>query len=359
MLLVSALICGTISADPPAGYYDPASGLTGVQLQAALHNIIDNHTSISYSAIWDAFPYTDKKPNGKVWDMYSDIPGGTPPYEYDFGDHGGSASGEGDGFNREHSWPSSWFGGSVSPMYTDLFHIVPTDIYVNNRRGSYAYGDVSYPSWVSENGSRLGSCVTPGYSGVAFEPRDEYKGDFARNYFYMSTRYYSEDGGWPASSMTDGAELRAWAVDMLMDWHAQDPVSDKELDRNEAVYGIQHNRNPFIDHPEYVFLIYDPTGMEEGDLPAVILLTGFPNPFSSSTTVAFETAEPAEATLHILDVSGRTVRTLMEGETVSAGSHQVTWDGTGTSGAPLSAGVYFCRLQTPTSSSILRMLLIR
>ncbi|MEN8208731.1 MAG: endonuclease [Candidatus Fermentibacteria bacterium] len=200
-----------VSADPPPGYYDPASGLTGPALQEALHDIIDNHTNISYSAIWDAFYTTDDRyGNGEfVWDMYSDTPGETPPYEYILGNdqnQGGSAGVEGESYNREHSWPKSWFNDQA-PMNTDLFHIVPTDTYVNSRRGNEPYGEVSSPTWESLNGSRLGPCSYPGYTGTAFEPIDDYKGDFARNYFYMATRYLNEDSVWTGSAMATGAVL--------------------------------------------------------------------------------------------------------------------------------------------------------
>jgi len=183
-------------AQIPQGYYDDAAGLEGTALRAALHNIIDDHNSIDYSDIYDILDQTDEKPNGKVWDMYSDVPGGTPPYEYTFfEDECGNYSGEGSCYNKEHSWPKSWFGGEIYPMTSDLFHIVPTDGYTNGMRSNYPYGEVGAANWTSENGSKRGYCNYPGYSGIVFEPIDEYKGDFARNYFYMSTRYYGEDSG--------------------------------------------------------------------------------------------------------------------------------------------------------------------
>jgi endonuclease I len=246
-------------AQIPNGYYDSAEGLHGQALRAALHDIIDDHNSINYGDIYGILDQTDQKPNGKVWDMYSDVPGGTPPYEFSFGqDECGNYGGEGDCFNKEHSWPKSWFGGKVYPMYSDLFHIVPTDGYVNNRRGNYPYGEVGTITWLSQNGSKVGSNTYPGYTGTVFEPIDEYKGDFARNYFYMSTRYYGEDSGWPGSDAVDGADLKPWTTNMLLEWNNADPVSQKEIDRCNAVFNIQGNRNPFIDHPEYVALVWDP-----------------------------------------------------------------------------------------------------
>lgn len=271
-------------AQPPQGYYDAAAGKTGTDLQQALHDIIDNHTAVSYDAIWTHFKTTDKKPNGKVWDMYSDIPGGTPPYEYTFvSDQCGNYGGEGDCYNREHSWPKSWFNDGT-PMITDMFHIVPTDGYVNGKRSNYAYGDVGTASWTSQNGSKLGTCITPGYSGVVFEPRDEYKGDFARNYFYMSTRYYKEDGGWPGSEMVVGSQFKPWARALLLIWAQEDPVSQKEIDRNNAIYGIQHNRNPYIDHPEYANSVWG-TNTGISDEKGQVGLQVYPNPASTTCNI--------------------------------------------------------------------------
>jgi endonuclease I len=273
-LSLSSLV---ITAQAPQGYYDPAAGLYGTALQQALHDIIDNHTVISYDGLWDAFQSTDKKANGKVWDMYSDVPGGNPSYEFTFNsDQCGSYNNEGDCFNREHSWPKSWFSDKT-PMYSDLFHLYPTDGYVNNRRSNYPYGKVGSASWTSDNGSKLGDCSAPGYSGTVFEPIDAYKGDFARSYFYMATRYYKEDNGWAGSAMTTGSQLKPWAITMMLGWSQQDPVSQKEINRNNAVYAIQHNRNPYIDHPEYAASIWGPNaGLT--DLTSATVLQSFPNP---------------------------------------------------------------------------------
>jgi endonuclease I len=350
-------------AEIPPGYYDPAAGLSGEPLKAALHEIIDDHTSITYTEIWVAFWYTDQRPDGYVWDMYSDIPGGTPPYLYTFfEDQGtGGAGGEGEGYDREHSFPKSWFGGEVMPMYTDLFHIVPADVYVNLRRSNYPYGEVANPTWTSMNGSRLGPCSWPGYSGTVFEPRDDFKGDFARNYFYMATRYYTEDASWPGSPMVDGSQPLPWAECLLVNWHVGDPVSDKEIERNDAVYGYQGNRNPFIDHPEWVLLIWSPTAGTEGGEPGAWTpsLEASPNPFSAITTIEFTLMEPEEVDLAIYDLSGRLVRAVMDGAPLAAGVHEVSWDGAGASGVPLPSGVYFCRLSVPGAASSCEVLLVR
>ncbi len=248
-----------VIAQIPDGYYDNAAGLEGQALRAALHDIIDDHDELNYANLYDILDQTDEKSNGKVWDMYSDVPGGTPPYEYTFfDDECGNYSGEGSCYNKEHSWPKSWFGGKVYPMYSDLFHIVPTDGYVNGMRSNYPFGEVGNVMWESLNGSKKGDNTYPGYSGIVFEPIDEYKGDFARGYFYMSTRYFNEDNGWPGSGAVDGAELKTWTINMLLEWHYADPLSQKEIDRCNAIYNLQNNRNPFIDHPLYVSYIWDP-----------------------------------------------------------------------------------------------------
>jgi endonuclease I len=288
-----------LPAQPPPGYYNPAIGLTGVPLKQALHNIIDNHTSVSYSSLLTHFQTTDDKPNGKVWDIYSDVPSGTPPYEYTFGNSCGNYSGEGDCYNREHSWPQSWFN-SASPMQSDMFHIYPTDGYVNGMRGNYPFSEVSNPTWTAMNGGKLGPSSFPGYTGTAFEPIDEYKGDLARSYFYMSVRYYTEDAAWSSSAMVTKAELNQWAVNLLLQWSNDDPVSQKETDRNNDIYGIQNNRNPFIDHPEYAPAIWTTTtsGTEES---AALLCNVYPNP---SATGEFMLSVPTDASVVIYTITG-------------------------------------------------------
>lgn len=264
--LVTFLMTGAnLIAQIPSGYYNNAQGKTGTELRAALHNIIKGHTSISYGAIWDAYWSTDNKGDGVVWDMYSDNPGGAPLYTFYLGsDECGTYSSEGDCYNREHSWCQSWFNDQSTPR-TDLHHIFPTDGYVNNRRSNFPFGEVKNAKWTSRNGSKLGPCRTPGYSGTVFEPIDAYKGDFARALMYMSVRYFNEDSGWKTSGMTNKSDILPWAIDMLLRWNELDPVSQKEIDRNNAIYDdYQHNRNPFIDHPEYARMIWDENGQGGG-----------------------------------------------------------------------------------------------
>lgn len=228
-------------------YYQSAKGANGSNLKTALFRIISEHEARSYKQLWQDFKKTDVRPDGKIWDIYSNATNYTP---------GGSAQGanykkEGDSYNREHSFPKSWFDDG-HPMYTDLFHLYPSDGYVNNRRSNYPFGETNGETYTSKNGySKLGSCTTPGYNGTVFEPNDELKGDLARTYFYMATAYEDKIASWH-SPMLAGNKYPAyakWAIDMLLRWAQEDPVSEKEIARNEAVYQIQRNRNPFIDYP--------------------------------------------------------------------------------------------------------------
>lgn len=293
-----------VLAQPPAGYYNSASGLTAAPLKMALHNIIKGHTSVTYAGLWTAFDSTDVKPNGQVWDIYSDVPGGTPPYTYTYQtDQCGNYNGEGDCYNREHSWPESWFNGVAGP-YTDLFHIYPTDGWVNNKRGDYPYGEVSNPTYTSLNGGKLGPNTSTGYNLTVFEPVNEYKGDLARGYFYMSTRYMNEDSAWGSSDAVAKSILKPWAVCLLLKWHKQDPVSAKEINRNNAVYKIQHNRNPFIDHPEWADSVFNCTLTSINRLADQSLrIEAFPNPAKNELHIVLP-EKMAMGSLHIYNCLG-------------------------------------------------------
>ena len=177
-------------------------------------------------------------------------------------------------------------------MYTDLFHLCPKDSYVNTRINSYPYGVVGVPTWVSQNGSKLGPCIAAGYTDVVFEPRDEFKGDLARNYFFMATRYENRIASWVelldpyVDAVMNGTSypcFETWFKTLLLAWNAADPVSQKEIDRNNTIYNtLQHNRNPFIDHSEYAEMIW---GNSIGIMPEP---TNHPAPFGRSLAGFFE-----------------------------------------------------------------------
>ncbi|MDO5447428.1 MAG: endonuclease [Prevotellaceae bacterium] len=242
----------TALAQGPNGsgtYYRAANGTQGQALKTALYNIIKEPNVKAYSSLNDYYEKTDARADGKLWDMYSNIT------NYTFNKTGGNSS-EGAGWNKEHSVPQSWFG-EASPMKSDIVHVIPTDAFVNNMRSNYPFGETSNPTKTSANGfSKLGKCTTPGYSGTVFEPNDEYKGDFARIYFYMATCYENRMSSFTQSAGSncfDGSKypcFKSWFITMLLRWAEQDPVSQKEIDRNNAAAKIQGNRNPFVDYPK-------------------------------------------------------------------------------------------------------------
>lgn len=247
-----------VSAEAPANYYTSADGKSGDALRKALQAIIDNHTVVSYDNLWKLYEASDTHEDGSLWDMYS-----TCEWTYSR-DQCGSYSSVCDCYNREHSVPKSWFNEG-KPMYSDAFHLYPTDGKVNGQRSNYPFGECANGESLGGRAlGRLGSSTFSGYSGKVFEPDDEYKGDFARTYFYMATRYAGQCENWGQGVFSSAnCGLTDYAVALFMKWHREDPVSEKERVRNDAIYGIdnttgykQGNRNPFIDYPclaEYIW----------------------------------------------------------------------------------------------------------
>ncbi len=237
-------------SDVPANYYSKMDGKKRESLKNATHEIINPHTVVTYNSLFpQQFPKTDVYPeayNGQErwWEMYSD--------EVFYVRNGWK------GMNREHSFPKSWWGGYQNDAYTDLFHLYPSEASANSAKSNYPLGPVETATF--DNGVSKVGYAFPGYGGNAgkvFEPADEYKGDFARTYFYVVTCY--QDLTWKYTYMLqqgDYPTLKPWASEMLLDWARKDPVSQKEIDRNEAVYLIQGNRNPFIDFPELAEYIW-------------------------------------------------------------------------------------------------------
>lgn len=322
-LLCASIISWSSFGQAPSGYYDSADSLVGNTLRTALREIIRNHTVRSYGDLWDGYGYTDRLPNGKIWDMYSHNPNGAQPYEFTYRtDQCGNYNSEADCYNREHTWPQSMFG-KIPPMESDILLVIPTDGYVNSKRDNNPYGVVSSPTWTSANGSKLGLNTYPNSPNVpAFEPIDEYKGDIARIMFYVVTRYYQLDNNWSDWTMANKTELKPWAKQMFLDWHNQDPVSDKERNRNNGAFSFQNNRNPYVDRPEFVPCVFDPAnciwangGVDTGDvdssnsIPQLLTLQEvnlYPNPVHNTlhidvTKVAF--LDPIK--VEIFDITGR------------------------------------------------------
>ena len=294
LLIVGLLFSvANIFAQIPTGYYDGTAGLTGAALKTKLSQIITNgHQTKSYDNLYNGYPSTDSdnyyEKDGSVLDMYSENPIGADPYVYQHGvKKCGNYNKEGDCYNREHIVPQSFFG-SASPMVSDIHHIPPTDGKVNGMRSNYPFGVVTSPTFTSRNGSKLGNNTTAGYSGVVFEPIDAFKGDIARMVFYFVTRYESKLSSFSTGNMLGGSAypgLQNWELQVLLAWNAADPVSQREIDRNNAAYAYQGNRNPYIDNPSFVNLVWGgstpPADTQAPSQPTNLSVTG-----STSSTVS-------------------------------------------------------------------------
>jgi len=299
----------------PANYYSAAEGKSGRELQAALSGIIRPHTILIYGGdypggLWHAFRTTDIRPDGYVWDIYSNC--NFIPWE------DGHISGSGEctgGTQQEHTFCQSWMGYSETPLMSDIFHIYPVDGWVNGRRNNNPYGEVpDDEDWTTrwfENGARLGYNYFVGENmtsncGIAYEPVDQYKGDIARGFFYIATCYMFEDEDFADSyAMTVRSQLRPWATDMMLKWSRNDTVSSKEINRNNIIYSdFQHNRNPYIDYPELAELVFGEDSVQAVFTPRLVRA---PQDFSISP----DTAGRLRATLTwrnpTSDISNQTV----------------------------------------------------
>lgn len=255
LLLLLSVISIQLLAQVPVGYYDTVDGKKKEELKTALHNVIRSYASLGYKTFtaqfWGDVYYkkTDWNPAGYYWDMYSNEQ---------------RAVYNGSDMAREHCMPRSWWrvGADYGDANNDLQNLYPSDSKANGQKSNSPLGEVGISSY--DNGViKVGQNTYPGgYVGKVFEPADEYKGDFARTYFYMVTCYEDYAPNWTTSeamAMLNNETypvLKDWALEMLMSWHKNDPVDQKELDRNNAVYAIQYNRNPFIDYPELVDYIW-------------------------------------------------------------------------------------------------------
>ena len=297
LLIMATALVGlvtTLSAQGPNGsgtYYKSADGKAGAALKTAMHLIIKNPKVVGYGGLKEAYMKTDVRPDGYLRDWYSNATQYEPASNFST-----ATKEEGLGYNREHLLPQSWFGKKVDPMYSDITHVVPVDGRLNSIRNDNPFGEVTDQEaqvQTSKNGySRWGAPhkdlgVPEGLTKV-FEPNDSVKGDIARVYFYMMTCYEDTLASWPWRDSrtatyvfdeegTPYEPLQAWVMTMFMRWSEQDPVDSIELARNEAVFHVQGNRNPFVDYPgleQYVWgeqreepLVYG-DGSDEDETPA-------------------------------------------------------------------------------------------
>ena len=251
-----------------SSYYSTVDASSANSLFKSLVSIESKAKSGSYAALWTIYRTAYKKSDGKIKDYYSDATSYTPGTN-----QCGSYSNEGDCYNREHSIPKSWWGGSTSGQGADPFIVVPSDGKVNGMRSNYPFGEVSNATYTSKSGCKLGSGKMGSTSiGICFEPMDSVKGDFARIYFYSKVRWPNvnmtqEEGStvfYSSASSSTNYGLKEDAVTMFLKWCFNDPVDDWEMSVNDAIYSSSTygNRNPFIDHPEYACKIWGDTNDE-------------------------------------------------------------------------------------------------
>jgi len=271
ILCLALMTAAAAIAQPQANYYTASTldGKNGRQLEIALKNIVGPHTKLSYDDLTTYFKTTDVVPQAlltdpsktnQVYDMYSNWY--EQPLYYN-----------GSGFNKEHSLPKSWWGGNSNNAYSDLHHLTPSESTANSAKSNYPLGEYNSetmssttPVWTND-WSKVWATTSnaSGYGGGCnrvWEPNDEYKGDFARMYLHVVCAYEGELS-WDINYMFTNqsgtpkyTNIKPWALELLLKWHRQDPVSQKELDRNNAIETFQHNRNPFIDYPELVEFIW-------------------------------------------------------------------------------------------------------
>ena len=328
LCLLTAAMLG-IQAQGPNGsktYYQNADGKRGAALKTALYNIISKKSkNLSYAELLYMYPTTDTRADGYVRDWYSN----TTKFTH-LDESCGNYSQEGDCYNREHTVPQSWGAPKA-----DIMHVVPTDGYVNGRRGNLPFGEVGTVKYKSNNGySKKGLCKTTGYSKEVFEPNDEVKGDIARIYFYMATCYEGTCQNWGNDVFTGSVyqPLAQWTYDMMVRWSKLDPVDDVEIARNNAVAqtNVQGNRNPFVDYPgleDYIwgskkdvpfsYNNYDPGDIviaQRAEQPVFQPNGGI---FTDSVRVTIGCATPGAVIFYTTDGTDATVNSLVYSDSIT------------------------------------------
>lgn len=257
-MLLLIVIGGTFSScikDTDDDSITTGDTVAGAELKTQIYNQIKGHRVRTYGNLWTDFRSTDAKSNGKVNDIYNNTT------NYTFGSDQDRGGGDANTYNREHSFPKSWFGTQPeSPMYTDLYHLYPADTYANSQRSNFPYGKVTSSQTWTNGYCKMGKMIISGFNGTVFEPNDKIKGNLARTYFYFATRYQDEDfSKWGSSAMITKNKypfFQKWAIELLLEWNRLDPVDSAERERNNAVANIQGKRNPFIDDAELAEYIW-------------------------------------------------------------------------------------------------------
>lgn len=313
--LLTFLCAAVAFSQPPAGYYNSATG-TGYTLKTQLYNIIKNHNDRGYAGLYTTYLTSDKdffyENDGTMLDVYSENPTGSEcAFTYGTGqDDGTLGNNECERYNREHLVPQSVFG-AATPMYSDAHFVLPSDKHVNGQRGDLPFGKVNTANWTSVNGSKRGanlnSDYSAGYSATVFEPIDEFKGDIARCLLYFATRYEDVVAGY-SYVMFNGTSNQVFSqpfLNILLTWNTIDPVSQREITRNNAIYARQGNRNPFIDNNTYVNRIWGaPLATDNFDALATVSI--FPNPANNHQVTISGVAEINN--LELYTVNGQLLR---------------------------------------------------
>lgn len=338
LTLIIFLACGFAAAQ--GNYYDAVISLTGQTLYNALHSLISTNTNSSYDGSKVFLFQQLENHNGYVTCIYTGE-------EYYVGyNYTGSNSP-----NTEHTYAQSWFSSSESTRKkADLHHLFPSNMVVNSSRGNFPLFTVANHSsanvyynntpWQSYRGMSSG-----GYT--VFEPADETKGNIARALLYFNTRYND-----PLT------QQNVYMIPDLVQWHYADPPDAAEIARNSAVQGFQTNRNPFVDHPEFVGRIWGGTDSADEIQPAVADLSlerVWPNPFQASTTLCLQSKNSLQATFSIHDCKGRKIRSWEQ--IVPQGSSESSWNGTDSSGQKVAPGLYLIRVKAPGYSLSAKVLL--
>lgn len=339
-------------AAAPSNYYSSiTSNMKGDTLKVALYNIIKNHDKQSYDGLEVAMKVTDRdynlSPIGTDDDdpymylMYADYNGSkstAQKWSKSQGSYGTTEQGK-YVWNKEHIWAkSNGFDTKSLPAYSDLHHLRASDWKCNNTRSNYPFGNVSSHTTSNASYDWTGSRRTDNYlSNGVFEPRDSDKGDVARALFYMATRYYSGDGsGGTCLSLTSGTDSSGgkWGyLDTLLAWHEADPVDEFEAHRNDLIYEqFQHNRNPYIDHPEYARAVFKNEAIVDPDTLTNLTYTGSPtktsyregesfNPNGLTVTATFEKEDTTTYTSNVTEFVSWSPSPLTKNTTSVTGSY--------------------------------------
>jgi endonuclease I len=342
-------------AQIPSGYYNTATG-NGFALKTQLFDVIKVSTDRGYSGLYTTYLTSDKdlfyENNGTMLDMYTENPTGAE-CEFTYGtgqDDGTLGNNECERYNREHLIPQAVFGGAT-PMYSDAHFVVPADKHVNGIRGDLPFGIVNNANWTGTNGSKRGSNLnagySAGYSGTVFEPIDEFKGDIARCLLYFATRYEDVVGGY-SYEMLNGTSTQVFAqpfLNILLTWNALDPVSPREIARNNAIgtNARQRNRNPFIDNNSFITAIWGaPLGVSSFELLDSTEI--YPNP-TATNTVTISSSIDLE-NIQIININGQIIREIKTPE-VQGNNYVVN---------QLNPGFYLVRLTSGDASATKKLI---